>query len=71
MQHWDINITVEGSVYVAEVVNRGSEPYYAQGTSYAEVLSNLFSVIEAVKEINVDLNKPSSESISFSVPALV
>lgn len=77
MQDLNIHIWQEGEWFLAEVINadRSSyeeEPLYAQGLSYEEVLSNLFSVIRTIKEINEEKKERKSlpnKEITFSIPA--
>lgn len=71
MKNSKIRVWQEGRWFLAEVVNRGENPFYAQGLSYEEVLSNLFAVIRTVREIdNEDFfnEKLPEQEINFSIP---
>lgn len=52
MKNLNIRVHQEGRWFLAEVENRDDEPFYAQGLSYEEAISNLFAVIRSVREIN-------------------
>ncbi len=71
MKNSQIRVWQEGRWFLAEVLNRGKNPFYAQGLSYEEAISNLFAVIRTIREIdNEDYSKqklPESE-INFSIP---
>jgi hypothetical protein len=70
MMNWKITVSHEDAVYVAEVTNRGNKPYYAQGMSYGEALSNLFGVIEESRQISGTRVTASNQKVSFEVPVL-
>lgn len=73
MKNLQIRVHQEGRWFLAEVENRGDEPFYAQGLSYEEAISNLFAVIRSVREINDEKcfqEEIPNKEISFSMPAV-
>jgi len=75
MKNFKINVRQEGEWFLASVLDENGEifkdePYYSQGHSYEEALSNLFSVIQNIREINRKEEKQEylKEGITFSIP---
>ena len=67
MQDFTIQVAFEDPWYLVRVV--GHDEYYAQGRTYEEALSNLFSVIQTLRELDAQKHQASvPRDFSFAVP---